>query len=106
MIRVRAFVVEKRWIVATVVRNNINVPIVIKISGGQSSSNNRSHKVRAKRVGGSFKLALAAIVPHKHRFLVRDLCVVEMNVVEHRSVYLHNVIPSVIVVVQELHGNA
>src|SRR5215469_7630365 len=77
---------------------------VEEIGSCEATARNWMDEVGAELVGYFFEVALAQVAEHKQRLLVTDQAVIEVDVVDHRTVRLDDVGPAVVVVVDELGG--
>src|SRR5450432_2737108 len=106
VLRIPAVVAKKFRIIAAVINRNIDIPIVVVVGGGYAAARDGANEIWPQRLRHLFKLPFAEVPEHQQRFFVRHFAVVKGNVIQHGAVELQNVVPTVVVVVQELHGNA
>src|SRR6202012_2744569 len=99
-----AVVAQERGKVAAIVGNNVDIPVIIVVGGGQTTADNRTHEIGPDRLRYFFKAAFAQIAKHEQRFFVGNLILIECDIIEHGAVGLQNIVPAVVVVVQEFHG--
>src|ERR1700693_4069817 len=106
VIGVAAVVAKQRGIIAAIVGDDVDVAVVIVISGGQAATRDGPDDIGTERFRNFLEQAFAQIPKHEQRLLVRNFSVIEVHVVEHRTVQLQNVRPAVVVVIQKFHGYA
>ena len=106
VIRVAAVVAQEFRIIAAIVDDDVDVAVVVEISGSKAAANDGTHEIWAERLGNFLELAFAQVAKHQQRLFVSDLAVIELHVVEHGAVQLQNVGPAVVVVIQKFHRNA
>ena len=106
MVGVATVVAEELGRAAPDVDGEVQVAIIIEIGGGQPPPGDGAREVGAEGVRNLFEFPLAQVAEHQQRLFVSDLAVIELNVVEHGAVQLADIGPSVVVVVEELHGDA
>ena len=106
MIGVAAIVAQELRIIAAAIDGYADASVVEKISRGKPASRYRTEKVWTERVRRLFKMAVAEIMEHQQRLLVSDQAMIQIHVVNHGAISLHDVRPAVVIVIDKLGGHS
>ena len=81
MVRISSVVAQEFWIIPADIDGDADAPVVEKIRGSKAAAHDRAQEVGTERVGRLLEVAIAQVAKHQERLLVRDLCMIEIDVI-------------------------
>src|SRR5487761_2027798 len=106
MIRVSTIVAQELGGASAIHNRKAHRSVIEEISRGQAASSNRLRKVWPQCVRYLLKMSIAQVPEHEQRFFVRNETVIEAYVIDHGAIRLHNIRPSIVIVVKELGSHS